>query len=133
MKRILASPQAAVLASTGALLLISLSSCSTLPQTPAGIDPDASAILQKASDTLAASNSFSFRVQRDVPTVIAEKSGMSEKADIRVSAQRPNKVMAVDMAGEHERHFYYDGLQITRHGGPATSTPSPRHPRPPTR
>lgn len=118
MKRILASPPAAVLAFTSALLLISFSGCSTLPSTPAGIDPDAKAILQQASDTLAAADSFSFRVQRKVPAVIAEKSGMSEEADIHVSAQRPNKVMAIDQAGGHERCFYYDGSQITRHGGP---------------
>ncbi|MGI9243503.1 MAG: DUF2092 domain-containing protein, partial [Verrucomicrobiales bacterium] len=108
----------AALAIPCTLFALALTSCSTLPRGGAGIDPEAKAILEKASETLAAANAFSFRVQRDVPAVIAVKAGMRQNADIRVSAMRPNKVMAVDSSGGSDRRFYYDGKQITRYGGP---------------
>jgi hypothetical protein len=94
-----------------AAIALSLTSCTTLEPTAAEIDADAKAVLQKTSDTLAAAKSFSFRVQRDVPAEIAEASGMSPKADIRVSARRPNRVMAERADGAR---FYYDGSTITR-------------------
>lgn len=110
----------AALATLCTLFVFPLTSCTSLPSggTGTGIDPDAKAVLQKASETLAAADAFSFRVQRDVPAVIAVKAGMRENADIRVSAKRPDQVMAVDSSGGVERRFYYDGKQITRYGGP---------------
>ena len=108
----------AALAIPCALFAIALTGCSTLPRGGAGVTPEAKAILEKASETLAAADAFSFRVERDVPAVIAVKAGMRENADIRVSAMRPDKVMAVDSSGGTDRRFYYDGKQITRYGGP---------------
>jgi len=79
------------------------------------LDADAKAVLDQASKTLAAAQSFSFRVQRDVPTQIAEASGMAEKADIRVAAVRPNRLHAIRMREGSESNFYYDGSKITKY------------------
>ena len=96
-----------------ATLAVALSSCASLSKRPTAIDADAELVLSKASATLAAAESYSFRIQRDVPAALAEAAGIRGKADIRVSAVRPNRVAAVRGSGTSEARFYYDGSSIT--------------------
>jgi hypothetical protein len=114
MKRYLPSsfPVAATFAA--AVIALVLPSCTTIDSPKEStLDPDAKAVLEKASMTLAGAKSFSFRVQRDVPDQIAEASSMAKKADIRVSATRPDRVMAVRVREGVKSNFYYDGATIT--------------------
>ena len=66
----------AALSVMSALLALVVSGCATLSQQSSAIDPDARAILQKASETLAAAKAYRFRIQRNVPPEIAEPAGM---------------------------------------------------------
>ena len=93
-----------------AVALATAAGCSAVDLDTGGgtLDPQVQAVLDQAATALKGAQSYRFRVQRDVPANIADVAGIDRKADIRVSAVRPDKVYAENGS----RRFHYDGGQI---------------------
>lgn len=80
---------------------------------PAGVDPQAAALLKKSTDYLAGLKQFSGEVQATLEAVL--QSGQKLQFDMGVSyvAQRPNKLVAQRKGDLVNQAFYYDGKTLT--------------------
>src|SRR5207237_3287397 len=90
------------------LLTLGLVAASLLPAIAA--DPNADQILKQMCAKLAAARQFSFKAHREMdPALVPGRSEVAQSADVEVTVQRPNKVMAKSETENGERQLYADG------------------------
>ena len=89
------------------LLTLSLVAASLLPAIAA--DPNADQILKQMCAKLAAARQFSFKAHREMDPALVPGSEVAQSADVDVTVQRPNKVMAKSETENGERQLYADG------------------------
>ena len=80
--------------------------------TPAA-KPDADKILREASSTLAAARQFSFKAHRYMDAALLVGRDLAEDAQIEITVQRPDKVLADAKSQEGERRMYADGKNFS--------------------
>jgi hypothetical protein len=98
------------LLATLGLALLSVSSSPALADDPTAVPkPNADKILREASATLAAARQFSFKAHRFMDASLLVGRDVPEDAQIEVTVQRPNKVLADAKSQEGERRVYADG------------------------
>ena len=83
------------------LLTLSLVAAPLLPAIAA--DPNADQILKQMCAKLAAARQFSFKAHREMDPALVPGSEVAQSADVDVTVQRPNKVMAKSETEKGER------------------------------
>jgi len=94
------------------LVLVVMLPCTASAQS-AGVDPQAVALLQTATDFLAAQQSFSVETRNTLEAVLTTGQKLEFDVAASLSIARPNRLRA-DRRGEHvDQVFYYDGTTLT--------------------
>ena len=80
---------------------------------PAGIDPEATKILRRMTDYLAAQKQFRVETQTSVEAVL--KTGQKPQFDnsVVVTVQRPDRLRAERLGETLSQKFYYDGKSLS--------------------
>jgi hypothetical protein len=71
--------------------------------------PNGDQILKEMCATLAGARQFSFKAHREMDAALVPGSEVAQSADVEVTVQRPNKVMATSETEKGERRLYFDG------------------------
>ncbi|MEA3210873.1 MAG: hypothetical protein QOE70_3930 [Chthoniobacter sp.] len=79
----------------------------------AAAEPDADQLLRQMSDKLSSARSFSFKAYREIDPALLAGTPAAEKACIRASVLRPNKLAAHAKTNLGGRHFYADGRTLS--------------------
>jgi hypothetical protein len=79
----------------------------------AAAEPDADQLLRQMSAKLAAAQSFSFNVTREIDPALLSGRKEPEKAHLDVTVQRPNKIAADSTTKDGVRHFCADGRNLS--------------------
>jgi hypothetical protein len=70
-------------------------------------------LLQQMSQTLASTQTFSYRVEQDVEHVRAGGERIAERFSRRTIVQRPNRLAFTDTGRDHDAAAWYNGKQLT--------------------
>jgi hypothetical protein len=83
---------------------------------PAGIDPQATAILKKSMDYLAGLKAFSVGTTSTIEATLTSGQKLQFDSVARATLQRPNKLVARRGKGDVvNQAYYYDGKTLTRY------------------
>jgi hypothetical protein len=92
------------------LTVAALFELATLPAGATEPDkPNGDQILQQMCAKLAAARQYSFKAHREMDAALIPGSDVAQSADVDVTVQRPNKVMATSETEKGERRLYADG------------------------
>ena len=58
---------------------------------------------------LAAAKQYSFKAHREIDTALVPDSNVAQVADVSVTVERPNKVLAIAKSEKGHRRVYFDG------------------------
>ena len=84
-----------------------------IAQPPSAAAPSADSVLRQMSDKLGAARKFSFKARREIDSGQAAGDGLPGKAEIAVTVQRPDKVVARAVSPGDVRHLYADGKNLS--------------------
>jgi hypothetical protein len=93
--------------------LAGLSAAALAQAQPAGIDPQAQAILKKSTDYLAGLKQFSVNTQSTIEVVLDSGQKLQFGNGASASVQRPNRLVARRTGDLVNQVFYYDGKSLT--------------------
>lgn len=82
---------------------------------PAGIDPQATALLKASTDFVASQQRFSVETRNTLEVVLTSGQKIQFGHAARMSLQRPNKLRAERTGDLVEQVFYFDGKTLTLH------------------
>jgi hypothetical protein len=83
------------------------------PLTPEEARAKGDALLRQMSQTVSATNAFSYRVEQDVEHLRAGGERVHERFNRSTTVRRPNQLAFTDSGQDHDGAAWYDGKQLT--------------------
>lgn len=96
-----------------AALLLGLATPLVASEAPAGVDPEALAILRQATDAVGSLQRFGLRAESSLEVVLVSGQKLEFDSEVALTVERPNRMVAVREGAASNQTLNFDGENLT--------------------
>jgi hypothetical protein len=93
-------------------LLLGLATALAAAEAPAGVDPEALAILRRATDAVGSLERFSLRAESTLEAVLVSGQKIEFDSDVTLTVERPNRMAAARRGAASNQSLFFDGADL---------------------